>query len=196
MSSTSPDFDYWKKFTALRIWEIAVLMHGFDPRAVSEVLVKGGHPCDANGKPLDYSDETRKLKSAVKMSELRALESNSLQPCDDTEVTVESLVPWLWGFDDYRELAKSLSNSVHSSVLARTKVKTQSIESTEERQDRRLAACEEAGLTFLTNPHARMPNGIGAIANAEDISRQAFTQDVKAAIARRVSHRKNGLFPN
>jgi len=61
---------------------------------------------------------------------------------------------------------------------------TQPRESKEQREDRRLKACIDAGLTLPPSHHGRLPNGVGALAQTEGISRQAFSADVKAALER------------
>lgn len=58
-------------------------------------------------------------------------------------------------------------------------------ETAEQRQDRRLQMCIDAGLTLPKNEHGRMPDGIAKVAEREGIHRTSFTTDVKAAIARR-----------
>jgi len=65
-------------------------------------------------------------------------------------------------------------------------------ESKEERQDRRLKACDDAGLAMPGSPVGRLPDGIARIAKAEGVSRQAFSDDIKAALARRAARLKEG----
>ena len=65
-------------------------------------------------------------------------------------------------------------------------------ETTEQRQDRRLAQCEKAGLAMTKQAAHRLPNGVGDLAATEGISRQAFSEDVKAAIRRRENAIKQG----
>jgi hypothetical protein len=57
-------------------------------------------------------------------------------------------------------------------------------ETTEQRQARRYQACIDAGITVPTNDYAHLPRGVGNLARKEGISRQAFTEDVKAHIRR------------
>ena len=57
-------------------------------------------------------------------------------------------------------------------------------ETTEQRRQRRYQMCVEAGLVMPTNDYAALPRGIGRLAEQEGISRQAFTDDVKAHIRR------------
>ena len=61
------------------------------------------------------------------------------------------------------------------------------IESAEARQDRRLRACEEAGLKMPGPYGGRLPNGVGRVADDEGVTRQAFSADLKAALKRRGS---------
>ncbi len=65
------------------------------------------------------------------------------------------------------------------SRLAATRAETK-----EQRQARRYQMCVDAGLTMPTNDYGRLPRGIGALARAEGITRQAFAEDVKAHIRR------------
>ena len=60
------------------------------------------------------------------------------------------------------------------------------------RQDRRLLACEAAGLTMPASPVGRLPDGIGRVAQAEGVTRQAFTEDLRAALKRRAAASREG----
>lgn len=66
-------------------------------------------------------------------------------------------------------------------------------ESKENRQDRRLQACLDAGLR-MNDPRARarLPDGIGAVAALEGMTRQAFSDDVRAAMKRREGIKRAG----
>lgn len=66
-------------------------------------------------------------------------------------------------------------------------------EQTADRQDQRLKACEDAGLLMPASHMGRMPQGIGEVAKRLDMTRQALTQDVKAALKRREAARRNGV---
>ena len=65
-----------------------------------------------------------------------------------------------------------------------------SSETKEQRQDRRLAACETARLTMKG---ARLPDGVGRLADTEGVTRQAFSADVKSALKRRDSAKREGV---
>ena len=64
-------------------------------------------------------------------------------------------------------------------------------ETKEQRQDRRLKACEDAGLSFK-DYKGRLPDGVGDVADREGVTRQAFSTDVKAALERRASAQREG----
>lgn len=63
-------------------------------------------------------------------------------------------------------------------------------ESKEERQDRRLQLCIDADLPMNEGALRRMPYGIGEVADMEGVSRQTFTNDVKAALARKIERER------
>lgn len=66
-------------------------------------------------------------------------------------------------------------------------------ESPEQRQDRRLKACIDAGLPMNEKRTlSRLPDGVGSVADGASVSRQAFSTDVKAALVRRESAKREG----
>ena len=69
----------------------------------------------------------------------------------------------------------------------------QATETKEQRQDRRLKACIDDGLPMDTKAAlSRLPDGVGDVADREGVTRQAFSTDVKAALKRRESARREG----
>lgn len=66
------------------------------------------------------------------------------------------------------------------------------IEKKELRQDSRLRACEAAGLSFK-DYKGRLPDGVAKVANSAGVTRQAFSADVKAALKRRESAKREGV---
>ncbi len=94
--------DHWKKLATIRIWEIAALMRGIEPRAMTDVT-------DRNGDPLDLSLQERMLTSAIAAGVLPA--TSSTTPIDGlTEVSTASLLPWLRNHG-FTTLAAGLSSS-------------------------------------------------------------------------------------
>lgn len=66
-------------------------------------------------------------------------------------------------------------------------------ETKEQRQDRRLKACINAGLPMDTRAALlRLPDGVGDVADRESVTRQAFSADVKDALNRRESAIREG----
>ena len=68
-------------------------------------------------------------------------------------------------------------------------------ETKEEREDRRLKACEAAGLTMPMSADGRLPDGIGKVAAADRVTRQTFSDDVRAALRRRKLLHRSGSTP-
>jgi len=66
-------------------------------------------------------------------------------------------------------------------------------ETREQRQDRRLKICEDAGLVMPKSSAGRLPDGVGAAAKREGVTRQAFTDEVKAALKRREDAKREGV---
>ena len=69
----------------------------------------------------------------------------------------------------------------------------QATETKEQRQDRRLKACIDAGLPMDTKTVLlRLPDGVGDVADREGVTRQTFSTDVKTALKRRESATREG----
>lgn len=70
----------------------------------------------------------------------------------------------------------------------------QATETKEQRQDRRLKACIDAGLPMNDKRAlSRLPDGVGDVADREGVTRQAFSTDVKAALKRLASANREGV---
>ena len=70
----------------------------------------------------------------------------------------------------------------------------QATKTKEQRQDRRLKACIDAGLPMNEKAASlRLPDGVANIAKSESVTRQAFSTDVKAALKRRDSAKSEGV---
>jgi hypothetical protein len=110
MSHTSPNYADWRSLSAIKVWEVAALMHGVDPRTLGDVLV--ADPNDPTGKagmPLDTSWEERMLISAVKIQDILSAPLNVYAPDVRTEVNRVSLIPWL-RIQSYPDLADELAD--------------------------------------------------------------------------------------
>ena len=79
------------------------------------------------------------------------------------------------------------------STIPSTAPVVQATETKEQRQDRRLQACIDDGLPMNEKAAlSRLPDGVGAVADLEGVTRQAFSTDVKAALQRRESAKRAG----
>lgn len=82
-----PVFQDWRKFAALRVWEVAALMRDLEPRVLPDIT-------DERGDALDFSFEVRMLTSAVAAGLLSAT-PHTAAAHSETEITSASLIPWL-----------------------------------------------------------------------------------------------------
>ena len=96
MCGSSPNYDDWRSLPSIKVWEIAALMHGFDPRAGADVVVRDpDDPTSPYGVSPDLSWEIRMLISAVDAGELTTAPAGVAAPNDDTGILRKSLVAWL-----------------------------------------------------------------------------------------------------
>jgi hypothetical protein len=96
MPGTRANFDDWRKLAVIEAWELAVLMHGFDPRALADIAVRNpDDPHDTYGVALDYMFELRQINGAAVAEQIQA----ATQPIDltspHTQIIVSSLGDWL-----------------------------------------------------------------------------------------------------
>lgn len=87
MSGVNANYSFWSRLESIKIWELAVLMTGIDPRALTDV-------CDENGDPADFAEEERMLLSAVLAGKISAVPSASLPADTDTEILTPSVINW------------------------------------------------------------------------------------------------------
>lgn len=107
MSGTSPAYDYWERLPALTVSEIACMLAGFDPRAMTDVT-------DAAGDAIDLSEEIRLITSAVRAGEIQLVPSESTSDLSPkSSVLRKSLVPWLWA-NEYEAAASGLCGNLQT----------------------------------------------------------------------------------
>ncbi|MBU6257889.1 MAG: hypothetical protein KGO01_05655 [Burkholderiales bacterium] len=85
------NYDFWSKVSVLKIWEVASIIQGIDPRAITTT----GVVVNAYGDPPDLSDEIRMLSSAVRSKDIASIPAEASSPDGDTDITAASLIPWL-----------------------------------------------------------------------------------------------------
>lgn len=96
----------------------------------------------------------------------------------------------------YRYAARVRSRPVAPDAAPATKAgrtEIEAVETTKQRQDRRLKQFEDAGLTMPESYLGRLPYGVGLAAKREGVSRQSFSADLKAALKRRESLKREGV---
>lgn len=81
-------------------------------------------------------------------------------------------------------MSSTLPSEKQASSTKILAVAVEEIETKEQRQARRYEMCLDAGLVMPDNDYAGLPRGISKLAAREGITRQAFTEDVKAHIRR------------
>lgn len=102
-----PVLDDWKKIANPRVWEVAAMMRGYDPRAMTDVT-------DSRGDDLDLAFEIRMLTSAVAAGTLSTIAPTATADAQ-TELTADSVVSWLRA-NGHSALANGLSPAaIHSS---------------------------------------------------------------------------------
>ena len=90
-------------------------------------------------------------------------------------------------------MSKDESESAPAQSPATPAPVAQPKETTEQRQDGRLRVCEAAGLVMPKSSAGRLPDGVGAVAAREGVTRQTFSSDVKAALKRRENATREGV---
>lgn len=190
MAGTTPDFEYWRNLRTMKIWQIAVLMHDFDPRALADVTVASTDLSNHHGEALDYDDEVLRLASAVLAKEMNCCTPINFRPDGNSEIVVTELVPWLRK-NGHGELADKLLPAPAGAAVGSG---NSSSETKVQREDRRLQMCVEAGLN-MSDPacRSRLPHGIGRVAESEGVSRQSFSADVRAALTRQIFAARAGM---
>ncbi|WP_143435870.1 hypothetical protein [Hydrogenophaga sp. IBVHS1] len=118
MTGVTPNYTDWRLLSSLTVHEIAVLMHGVDPRALADVTVQDpDDPESPYGIPLDTSLEERALTSSLTTGDLLSVPSGVQKPCTSTNVLVSSLIPWLRK-NGYCALVDGLDTSTQATLLA------------------------------------------------------------------------------
>jgi hypothetical protein len=119
MGGTKPDFDHWRLFDTLRVWEAAAMMHGYDPRAYTS----GELPLDEHDDYPDLTLEKRRIISAVLIGGVTACPATTALPDNNTEIDVATLIAWLRAIG-YGHVADGLSGSAvqASAAAGRSKI--------------------------------------------------------------------------
>lgn len=105
MSGKTTNFEDWRLRSHLKIWELASIIHGFDPRALADVTVNN------SGDSLDLSFEIYVLTSAVNIGDLVPLPGQGSID-KNTQVSLPSAIDWLRA-RGHKRIARQLSTTIH-----------------------------------------------------------------------------------
>lgn len=181
------DWALWAFMPKATLRGAVLLSVGLEPHPVREV--QSGYA------PPVFADPGREFQRRLTLACTHLSEQGPLRPLHimqmlrapaDVEVSLPEFRAWAeglgWPMPERFPCAKAHAPA----MAARDGTK-------EERQDRRLKACEDAGLRMPAAPEGRLPDGVGEVAAAEHVSRQAFTADLRAALTRRAAAQREGV---
>ena len=176
-----------------RLFTLACLVHRLDPRAVLDdaylaIRKHGGPSSEVLNDPkaaaaMLYDVPEMYLIEPVgatleRMKTATGLPDAGAIACEQARALADSL-----GLTFPAELMPTLRQQPAPQAEAPA-VGASGSESKEQRQARRHRACIDAKLKLPTDDYSHLPRGIGELAKAEGITRQAFAEDVKAHIRR------------
>lgn len=162
----------WKLIPQCTLWDAACLSLDIEPNTdgAHDWLTRKRPP---DGFPAEFSDRLDVLTANFDTDVFRVVQIADV---------AAAAIGWGWGIP---EAMKALALPIGPDRDAPTETK-------EQRQDRRLKDCETKGLVMPKNSAGRLPDGVGKVADAEGISRQTLSTDVKAALKRRESATREG----
>lgn len=206
---TTVDAQRWQRLGELSVEEAAFAVAGFEPPPIAVIRYRPipyqERPGATWARPKEYDDFVRAATSAIERGIVSA--RSKIQDMHTVQlVELFDVLEWAeaTGFtvalklDGPRPARKSAPvQSVESdSTPAAEPVADGAIkepETKEQRQERRLQACIDAGLPTNTKAAlSRLPDGVGVLSKNEWVTRQAFSADVKAALKRRESAIREG----
>lgn len=102
---TKISFTHWKSEPSLKIWHVASMLHGVEPRLLCDVVI------NEDGESLDISQMVNDLIEEVRNCELTAVvQADQSNPSAQTSLTKESVLEWLRS-RKYTDLADSLDDT-------------------------------------------------------------------------------------
>ena len=160
----------------------------FSTEAASQISKQQGHTED-QAKQL-----AKAMRAAIFAGELGIYDRRTglliPPPSKETDVLFVRLADvhdWLQSPSYKARLRSTALDQSHAVGAAIVDAPSRS-ETSEARQARRYEMCVDAGLKMPTTDYGLMPWGIGRIAAQEQITRQAFTEDLKVHIRRTFMH--------
>lgn len=177
------DWEMWLNSGPLQSWKACALSMDINPDTVNQMTMA----VPRGASQAEFVRRRRMLEGNLRGGEFTPGE-NWLKWVDEVLwlVRMPEVATWC------ERVGLSIPPAWAAHLMPSTAPEQRRQESAADRQDRRLRACEAAGLTMPKKPLGRLPNGVGIVADAEQVSRQAFSEDVKAALARRESTTREG----
>ena len=95
-----PDYNFWRKFAELPLWQVAAMMQNMDPNALEDMA-------DRNGDGPDLTAEIEMLTGAVRLQLIQCRDFNASARASQQKVVTASAIIWLRGHG-YPEVAAGL----------------------------------------------------------------------------------------
>lgn len=185
-TSGPPNWDKWKHIPQAPLWKVACLSLGVEPSEDifgDAIATKRRFP---PGKP-NLQDRLEILHANLSINgpirPQKALYRGVLQD-PKYPVLLSEVAAFL--------LTKEIQIPAEMAALAPTEEPDAEPEqeTKEQRENRRLKMCEDAGLPMDKRALLRLPDGVGKQADIEGLSRQAFSDDVKNALKRKLERQR------
>ena len=180
-----PDWSFWANMADAQLWQAVALSMGYEPSRLP-----GYQARPIIGSRFDECPEEFRLRLQTACSHVTKLELTSIVVGSGPElarVTLQSVrdwattLPYPWVFPIEYPTQVNANQLQIGALENKTGVGSEG-ETTLARRKRRYETCVAANLVMPDNDYARLPRGIGKLANKEGVSRQAFAEDVKAYI--------------
>lgn len=165
------DFNYWRLLSSLTTHEVAYILCGIDPHEAEYVI--GRDTQDLDGLREQFAKQLRIVESGIDNRTLTVSDVHSANA--GQEVVMTSFINWLRQRQQF-ELLRKLSTTKgagYEDPLQDPGKQTVSV------GERRYRACVEAGLTMPDTNYSHLPDGIVSIAEAEGVTKQAFSASIK-----------------
>ena len=201
---TAIDWAFWRNMRTVKLWQACALVVGFDPDKLRHsphgwMAGPGAGPVfvDKSFPSLDVKERfgkaLRLAESAVSYMNGPIFPQGTPAPDHKQEKDVFlSQVVAHFVACEWANIPEPLHAIAHAAAPVATLAPT---ETKEQRQDRRLKACIDAGLKMDKAALLRLPDGVGEVADKEGVTRQAFSTDIKAALERKLDAMKAGGNP-
>ena len=104
---THDPYGYWRGRTKLKVWQLASMMAGIDPRDLPDIMCSSDSD-DVYGEPADFSHEEHIILDAVNRGEIRCKRVMLSQQNSSMELPMSEIVAWLRSSKRHQILADQL----------------------------------------------------------------------------------------